>query len=143
MSDTLETPVVIVGGGPVGMGLAIDLAQRGIESIVVERHREPSPIPKGQNLTGRTVEHFYFWGIDDALRAARTMPAEYGAKGITAYGTLLGGYHYEWLSRRWVRPFYFRGNERVPQYGTERVLRQRAAQLDQMLESRLGLTPGA
>ena len=90
MGDSTERarPVVIVGGGPVGMGLAIDLAQRGIRCVVVERYKEPQPIPKGQNLTQRTMEHFHFWGAEADLRAARTIPREYGIGGLTAYGTL-------------------------------------------------------
>jgi len=120
-------PVVIVGGGPVGVGLAIDLGLRGIPSIVVERYATPQPIPKGQNLTQRTMEHFYFWGIEDELRAARTIPREYGIGGITIYGNLLGAYSYDWLPRELVRPFYFTSNERLPQYATEAVLRRRAA----------------
>ncbi|XUJ36932.1 FAD-dependent monooxygenase [Bradyrhizobium japonicum] len=73
-SAQMEAPVVIVGGGPVGIGLAIDLGLRGVRSIVVERHAELLPIPKGQNLTQRTLEHFDFWGAEDELRAARTIP---------------------------------------------------------------------
>lgn len=53
--------VVIVGGGPVGMGLAIALGQRDIRCILVERYARPLPVPKGQNLTPRTMEHFHFW----------------------------------------------------------------------------------
>ncbi|GJD52571.1 4-methyl-5-nitrocatechol 5-monooxygenase [Methylobacterium crusticola] len=119
--------VVIVGGGPVGMGLAIDLGQRGVRCTVVERYPEPQPIPKGQNLTQRTLEHFHFWGAEAALRAARTIPRDYGIGGLTAYGTLLGGYAYDWLQRELVRPYYFTDNERLPQYATEAVLRRRAA----------------
>lgn len=125
----MNTEVVVVGGGPVGMGLAIELGQRGVRSIVVERYPTPSPIPRGQNLTQRTMEHFHFWGAQEALRAARTIPKEYGIGGITAYGTLLGDYHYDWLQRELVRPFYFTDNERLPQYATEAVLRRRAASL--------------
>lgn len=124
-----DAPVVIVGGGPVGMGLAIGLGQRGIKTIVVERHEQPQPIPKGQNLTQRTMEHFHFWGAEAALRAARTIPPDYGIGGMTSYGTLLSGYNYNWLQRELVRPFYFTDNERLPQYATEAVLRQRAVQL--------------
>ena len=52
--------MVIVGGGPVGVGLAIDLGLRGIPWILVERYATPQSIPKGQNLTQRTMEHFIF-----------------------------------------------------------------------------------
>ncbi|UFN50276.1 FAD-dependent monooxygenase [Roseomonas sp. OT10] len=124
-----DAQVAIVGGGPVGMGLAIELGQRGIRCAVVERYRQPQPIPKGQNLTQRTLEHFHFWHAEAALRAARTIPREYGIGGLTAYGTLLGGHAYDWLQRELVRPFYFTDNERLPQYATEAVLRARAAEI--------------
>ena len=124
-----ETQVVIAGGGPVGLGLAVELGQRGIRCILVERYAQPQPVPKGQNLTQRTMEHFHAWGAEDALRAARTIPKEYGIGGLTAYGTLLGGPTYDWLQRELVRPFYFTDNERLPQYATEAVLRRRVAEL--------------
>src|SRR4051794_30561083 len=89
------TQVVIVGGGPVGLGLAIELGQRGVRCILVERFVSPQPIPKGQNLTQRTLEHFYFWGAEAELRAARTVPSGYGIGGMTSYGTLLSGYRYD------------------------------------------------
>lgn len=123
------TEVVIVGGGPVGLGLAIELGQRGIECVVIERYVEPQPIPRGQNLTQRTMEHMHFWGVEQRLRAARTIPPEYGMGGMTAYGTLLGDYTYDWMQRELVRPFYLTENERLPQYATEAVLRARAAEL--------------
>lgn len=124
-----KTDVVIVGGGPVGLGLAIELGQRGIDCIVAERYPQPQPIPKGQNLTQRTMEHFHFWGAEPQLRAVRTMPPEYGIGGLTAYDTLLSNRHYDWLQRELVKPYYFKDNERLPQYETEKVLRQRAASL--------------
>jgi 2-polyprenyl-6-methoxyphenol hydroxylase-like FAD-dependent oxidoreductase len=124
-----DSQVLIVGGGPVGMGLAIELGQRGIRCTVVERYREPQRIPKGQNLTQRTMEHFHFWGAERELRAARTIPPEYGIGGLTAHGSLLGPYAYDWLQRALVRPFYYTDNERLPQYATEAVLRARVAQL--------------
>ncbi|MCP4616204.1 MAG: monooxygenase [Bradyrhizobium sp.] len=123
------TQVAIVGGGPVGLGLAIELGQRGIRCMLLERYASPQPIPKGQNLTQRTLEHFYFWGAEAELRAARTIPRDYGIGGMTAYGTLLSGYRYDWLQRELVRPYYFTDNERLPQYATEAVLRHRLSQL--------------
>ncbi len=119
----------IVGGGPVGMGLAIELGQRGVSVALIERNEMPQRIPKGQNLTQRTMEHFHFWGAESQLREARTIPPEYGIGGLTAYGTLLGPYCYDWLQRDLVRPYYFKANERLPQYATEAVLRERLLEL--------------
>jgi len=38
MPAETTTQVVIVGGGPVGLGLAIDLGQRGVDCVLVERY---------------------------------------------------------------------------------------------------------
>ncbi len=111
------------------MGLAIELGQRGVRCTVVERYPQPQPIPNGQNLTTRTMEHFHAWGAEKQLRAARTIPPDYGIGGLTAYGTLLGQYAYDWFPRDLVKPYYSQANERLPQYATEAVLRQRASEL--------------
>ncbi len=78
-TDTIDHDhqVVIVGGGPVGIGLAIDLGLRGIRCAVFERHEELQPIPKGQNLTQRTMEHFWAWGIEEEIRSAKPMPPDF------------------------------------------------------------------
>lgn len=124
-----DAEVVIIGGGPVGMGLAIELGQRGVRTIVAERYSKPQQIPKGQNLTQRTMEHFHFWGAEKELRAARTVPAQHGIGGLTTYGTLLSPYSYDWMQRDLVNQFYYTANERLPQYATQTVLQKRAAEL--------------
>jgi 2-polyprenyl-6-methoxyphenol hydroxylase-like FAD-dependent oxidoreductase len=129
MACSVDADVLIVGGGPVGLGLAIELGQRGVSCILSERYLQPQPIPKGQNLTQRTMEHLHFWGAEKELRSARTIPQEYGIGGLTTYGTLLGKYSYNWLQRELVKPYYFCANERLPQYATEKVLRHRVTQL--------------
>lgn len=125
-----KTQVVIVGGGPVGLGLAIDLGQRGIRSLVIEQEQDPTPIPKGQNLTQRTMEHFRAWGVEKEIRSARVLPDDYPIAGLTAYGNLLSGYTHPWHRRHLVREYYLVDNERLPQYETERVLRERATKLE-------------
>src|SRR6476646_11731409 len=90
--DMARYQVVIIGGGPVGVALAVELGQRDISCALVERHLTPQRIPKGQNLTNRTLEHFYFWQCVDELRAARIMPPGYPIGGVTAYGDLTSPY---------------------------------------------------
>ena len=105
--------VIIVGGGPVGVALAVELGQRGISCALVERHIAPQRIPKGQNLTQRTLEHFYFWGIVDELRAARLLPPGYPIGGITAYGNLMSDYWYAPPAREGVQSLLLPG-QRAP-----------------------------
>jgi 2-polyprenyl-6-methoxyphenol hydroxylase-like FAD-dependent oxidoreductase len=129
MGGSSHWDVIIVGGGPVGLGLAVELGQRHIPVLLVERRETPQRIPKGQNLTQRTLEHFYFWGCVEALRAARLLPPGYPIGGITAYGNLLSPYWYASPGRDVVNDFYFQSNDRLPQYLTESVLRRRAQEL--------------
>jgi 4-hydroxyisophthalate hydroxylase len=69
-SRWVSAPVVIVGGGPVGLALAMTLGKAGVSCMLVERQLEPSAIPRGQNLSARSLEHFYYWDCADELRAA-------------------------------------------------------------------------
>jgi 2-polyprenyl-6-methoxyphenol hydroxylase-like FAD-dependent oxidoreductase len=121
--------VIIVGGGPVGVALAVDLGLRGVSCALIERRRGLQQIPKGQNLTQRTLEHFYFWGIVDELRAARVMPPGYPIGGVTAYKNLMSEYWHAPAGREVVRAYYFQENERLPQYRMEEVLRHKMAAL--------------
>jgi 2-polyprenyl-6-methoxyphenol hydroxylase-like FAD-dependent oxidoreductase len=125
----VQTQVAIVGGGPVGLGLAIELGRRQIDVVLMERTTRVHDIPKGQNLTQRTMEHFTCWGVEPEIRASRLMPHGYPAAGVNAYGSLLSQYAHPWFRRSQVDPYYFAASERLPQYLTERVLRRRVAEL--------------
>ena len=121
----MQTSVIVVGGGPVGLALAATLGQAGTPCVLLERTREPSTIPRGQNLTARSLEHFYFWGCVDEMRAARLLPPDFPIGGITAYESLAGRYWYAPAGREAVSEFYYERQERLPQYLTESVLRTR------------------
>jgi 4-hydroxyisophthalate hydroxylase len=129
--------VIIVGGGPVGAGLAVELGLRGISCAVVERRTNLDRMPKGQNLTPRTLEHFHRWGIADTLRTERLLPPGFPASGITAYGNLMSDYWFAPPQREILRPYYFQDVERLPQYLTEKVLRAKLATLPSV-DARIG-----
>jgi 2-polyprenyl-6-methoxyphenol hydroxylase-like FAD-dependent oxidoreductase len=132
-------PVVIVGAGPVGLGIAIDLGQRGIPCALIETRTACGRIPKGQNLTQRSLEHFARWGVEREIRAARLMPKGHAIGELTAYGNLMGPYWHAPAGRELVRAFYAQDNERLPQYRTEEVLRRRLTALP-CVERRFGWT---
>ncbi len=125
----VSASVVIVGGGPVGLALAVTLGKAGVSCVLVERQLEPSAIPRGQNLSARSLEHFYYWDCADELRAARLLPPGFPIGGITAYQSLAGEYWYAPAGRETVAEFYYQRNERLPQYLTESVLRNRVIKL--------------
>lgn len=60
-----KTPVLIAGGGPVGLALAGDLGMRGISCIVVEKGDGSVTQPKMDLLGVRTMELCRRWGIVD------------------------------------------------------------------------------
>jgi 2-polyprenyl-6-methoxyphenol hydroxylase-like FAD-dependent oxidoreductase len=77
MSNRINTDVLIVGGGPVGLTLAIDLAQRGIEVTVAEiRGAGEPPSVRCNHVAARTMEFFRRLGLVRAVRQSG-LPADY------------------------------------------------------------------
>ena len=62
-----EFPVVIAGGGLVGLSTAMFLAHHGVASLVVERLRGGSPLPRAAHFHVRTLELFRSAGIHDEV----------------------------------------------------------------------------
>src|ERR1700720_698384 len=60
-----EAPVLIVGGGPVGLALALGLARQGVRSILFETKSEIDPHSRALGILPRTLEIFRSWGIYD------------------------------------------------------------------------------
>ena len=70
----LEVPVLIVGGGPVGLTASLLLSQHGVASLLVERHPGTAVHPKARGINARTMELYEQAGIAPAIRAAGLPP---------------------------------------------------------------------
>lgn len=93
--DTIETPVLIAGGGPVGLATSIALSCHGVRSLLVERHPGTTRHPKASVVNARTMELFRQWGIEAVVRE-RGVPLERMANVIWA--TSLTGFEIGRLS---------------------------------------------
>jgi 2-polyprenyl-6-methoxyphenol hydroxylase-like FAD-dependent oxidoreductase len=65
-----DTQVLIVGAGPVGLTLAIDLGQRGIRCTLIEKKERPAFLPKMERVNARTMEIYRRMGLARKIRAA-------------------------------------------------------------------------
>jgi 2-polyprenyl-6-methoxyphenol hydroxylase-like FAD-dependent oxidoreductase len=63
-------PVLIVGGGIVGLSASLFLSHQGISSLLVERHVGTSLHPRSRGVNGRTMELYRELDIDEAVRSA-------------------------------------------------------------------------
>ena len=61
---------MIVGAGPVGLTLAIDLGQKGVRCTLIERKEAPQFLPKMERCNARTMEIFRRMGLAGKIRAA-------------------------------------------------------------------------
>jgi len=85
-----HVPVLISGGGPSGLFLAIDLAGRGIQSLVIEPRESIDPTrPKAKTTNARTMSHLRRVGLADALRDAAPLSAAY-AEDVVFCSSLIG-----------------------------------------------------
>src|SRR5688572_22532360 len=66
----MGTDVLIVGAGPTGLALGIDLARRGVDALIVERAGRLFPGSRGKGFQPRTMEVFDDLGVLEAIRAA-------------------------------------------------------------------------
>ncbi|MGQ4437002.1 MULTISPECIES: FAD-dependent monooxygenase [unclassified Streptomyces] len=127
-----DAPVIIAGGGPVGSSLAIDLALRGVPSIVLERREKGKPFLLRTNMTNvRSMEHFRRWGMADALR--RNDPVPDDVQRDVSFVTRLNGHLLLNLPRtyEWSEPLPFASEvaEWAPNEGIEKTMWERVEQL--------------
>lgn len=132
MEDPVD--VIVIGAGPVGMALALELGLKGNRVTVIEKDPSRGPQPRAKTLNMRSLGHFRRWGVADDVRRISPTPADLPTDIV--FSTRLLGKHIATLPN-----IYFRGNTRqddprfpepsewIPQYLVERVLK---AKLDSL-----------
>ena len=85
----LHTEVLIAGGGPCGLMLAIELARRGVRCLLVERKPATAFNPQANATQARTMEHFRRLGLAERIRA-QGLPADHPTD--VAYLTRFAGH---------------------------------------------------
>ena len=129
---TEAVDVLIVGAGPVGLSLAIELGTRGVTCHVIERNDRVGYSPRAKTTNVRTREHLRRWGIADALRAASPMPPDYPSTVVFATrmsGWPLARFENALNGSRERNNLYSEPAQWVPQYTLEEVLRRHASSL--------------
>jgi 2-polyprenyl-6-methoxyphenol hydroxylase-like FAD-dependent oxidoreductase len=66
----MDSDVLIVGAGPTGLTLAIDLGRRGVRCTLIEQKERPAFLPKMERINARTMEIYRRMGLARQIRAA-------------------------------------------------------------------------
>lgn len=66
----MNVDVLVIGAGPTGLALGIDLARRGVRALVAERGETLAPGSRGKGLQPRTMEVYEDLGVLDEILAA-------------------------------------------------------------------------
>lgn len=123
---SLDMDVLIVGAGAAGLTLAIDLARRGVDFMLVEQNDQPFGGSRGKGIQPRTMEVFEDLSIVDRVAAAGgPYPPlrRYRAGGFTEESLLTGEDVAESPAEPYAAPLM------LPQFATEAVMRERLAEL--------------
>ena len=72
VTNDIEVPVLIVGGGGAGLTASMLLSQLGVETLLVSRYAETSRLPKAHVLNQRSMEIFTDIGVAPDILARST-----------------------------------------------------------------------
>jgi len=91
MDNSLDVPVLIAGGGPVGLSCAYFLAFQGVPALLVERRDGMSLLPRAPGMQARTLEIFRSTGLGERIRSLEIGNSRpYFEGGILRTATLAG-----------------------------------------------------
>jgi 2-polyprenyl-6-methoxyphenol hydroxylase-like FAD-dependent oxidoreductase len=124
LTQTIKTPVLIVGAGPVGLTMAIDLAYNGIDCLIVEKSDGRINHPKIGTIVTRTMEFFRRWGFVERVRTSG-FPDDYKLAIMfctSMTGHLLEKDDYPSTADTVLQPFTPHKRQRCPQMWLDPIL---------------------
>ncbi|GAB3564085.1 FAD-dependent monooxygenase [Spelaeicoccus albus] len=136
ITDTLfglpgHAPIVIVGGGPSGLFLSLDLARYGVPSVVLDGRRHiDANRPRAKTTNTRTMTHLRRLGLAESLRRAAPLPVDYSEDVIfctSATGYELTRFHEAFQLHRGRYDLQPESGQQVGQPVVETVLREAVA----------------
>ena len=128
----VETDVLVIGAGPVGLSLAVELGGRGLRVLLAERNERAGHAPRAKTTNIRTRTHFRRWGLAERLAEASPLGVDYPYNVL--FVTRLGGRMLARIENGFnaapVRDDAFPEHAQwIPQYKLEGVLRDRCAEM--------------
>ena len=120
-----DVDVLVVGAGPAGLAMAVELGSRGVRVLLAERGLRGGAAPRAKTTNVRTRTHLRRWGIADALAAASPLGTDY--PNDIRFVTRLAGHPLAHFSDAFNaaparNDLYPEHAQWVPQYTLERVL---------------------
>ena len=130
--SSIQTDVLIVGAGPVGLAAAIELGLRDVRVLLIERNKRVGVAPRAKTTNVRTRTHLRRWGIADRLAAEAPFGVDYPNDMV--FVTRLAGHELARFSDAFnaapVRSsLYPEHGQWIPQYTLEKVMLEKARSL--------------
>lgn len=90
MAEPFRVPVLVAGGGPVGLSVALELGIHRVRCLVAEpREVVDHSRPRAKTTSARTMELFRRWRVAAAIRAAAAIPVGWSDR-VTFCATVTG-----------------------------------------------------
>ena len=120
-----DTDVVVVGAGPVGLALAIELGMRGVRVLLAERNPRAGAAPRAKTTNVRTRTHLRRWGLAERLADASPLGIDYpnDVMFVTRLGEHRLAHFKDAFNAAPTRsPLYPEHAQWIPQYTLEKVM---------------------